>query len=212
METPVEIFGRMLSPAYTLFSDLKQISQGNRPTMYGYRKLEDPGIAAKLLAMGGRVGQDIAPGLLVDLVRIAKADGPTMEEPWNRSKELEAIRAAGVPIVRIRPDLDYFRALEQTGNGLKMAMEHSITAKSRLDRWYWDRIAKRAQTRLDELMRLGPPPSGADLPSQQLRDIEDMLIMREPAEVPVTDYSLEDYPARDYSVEDFAVSGAQVMP
>ncbi|UCC69722.1 MAG: hypothetical protein JSV79_07475 [Armatimonadota bacterium] len=182
LETPLRIVSGMGSPAYTLFADLNAIAAGDRPLMYGYAQLEDPSLGGKIIAMGARVGRDIAPGILVDAIRVAKADGPTMERPWQRDKRLEAIRAAGIPIVRVRPDLEYFRALEQAGNTIHMATGRALTAKTKQQKWFWERVGNRAQKRLDLLMRLGPPPGGAELPFEAVRDVEEMLIFRESPE------------------------------
>ena len=157
----------MVSPFLAMPVDLAAIvfAGQKRGRGYAFRALEDTGPFGRAKEAGIYAARTALPAAIYDAVKVLTQKPPTMEQPWRRSRALEAVRAFGIPIVRIRPDLEYDRVVDrlsrQLARAVQMQDEHPKQA------WYWRAIEEDTDRRLEFLMRFPPPPALADLPMEE---------------------------------------------
>lgn len=155
LDVPVSL----VAPTWQTFADLTAIAGGQRPGRYGYRELEEGGAPGKLKTAAIYVARTVLPGAVYDAIAAATAKGPTERQPWARHRVLETIRALGFPIVRVRPDLDYDRAVDRLDGLISRA---ALAEQEASPRWqgYWRRIQESAEKRLETLMEYPAPEYG----------------------------------------------------
>lgn len=161
------------SPIYRVPHDIAMVFEGKFPTVSGYRDLEDTTPAGKARAIAGIIGKTAAPGFAVDFYRVMTAkepairigpDGKVRIEEYRRGKFLEAVRAAGIPVIRVRPDLGFARAMGRWGDVIEGARKAELFAKTPTQKRYWSLVRTRAERRMNKLIEYyGAAESLADM-------------------------------------------------